>query len=427
MARASYPPVFPMFLAPLIKIWGLNFAAMKLEQVLFLLLALVTIYFCWKLYLDFVYLFALIAILGFNPRLWAAKDNVLSDLPFLLFFYVTVLLLTRAPRDSIHAGKWAFLSGLALYLCIGTRAAGLTLIPSVAIYDCIKHRKITRFSAFAVFVCGTLLALQRYVVGPGQDSYLDQLHPTFLGIAGNFASYARSLGTFWLGISRGPSDLAFLGLVGILSCVGLYFHFRRGTNWIELFLIPYLVLIVVWPSRQGLRFLLPVVPFVVYLSLIGLARLTAASPRRLGIAGLAGFVMLTAFSYTHTYRDPDFADAAESEGFSSFEELCQTIRTTTAPEDVFICRMPRALSLFTSRSAGVYATTSDAALLRFIDSIHATHIVTSSIYESDRQFLIPFIRNHPERLELVYRNADFNLYRIHAGYGDSLKIAGAVP
>jgi len=42
----SYPPGFSLFLAPLIKLFGLNFTAMKLEQVLFLILSLAAIYFC---------------------------------------------------------------------------------------------------------------------------------------------------------------------------------------------------------------------------------------------------------------------------------------------------------------------------------------------------------------------------------------------
>src|SRR5260370_15899557 len=39
-----YPPIFPMLLAPIYRIYGLNLIPMKLEQVIFLLLSLIAIY-----------------------------------------------------------------------------------------------------------------------------------------------------------------------------------------------------------------------------------------------------------------------------------------------------------------------------------------------------------------------------------------------
>jgi 4-amino-4-deoxy-L-arabinose transferase-like glycosyltransferase len=408
----SYPPVFPLFLAPVIKIWGLNFVAMKLEQVLFLVLALAAIYLCWRQELEFPWLLALVAILGFNPRFWVAKNNVLSDLPFLFFFYVAVLLIRGAPRDARNWPRWALLAGVGLYICVGTRAAGLTLIPSLGLYDLIKFRKISRFSVVTVFVCGVLLALQRYLIGPGQGSYLDQFHPTLSGTVENAASYMRALATLWLGQSRDPFSLGFLVIVALLACFGLYVHARQTKPWLELFLFPYLLLVVIWPSRQGLRFLFPVVPYIVYLAVLGLTRLSARLPRRIALAALAGFGMVTGFSYARTYRDPTFAAVRELDGLASFNDLCRSVRASTSPTDVFICRRPRALSLFTERSAGVYTTTTDADLWRFIDNIHATHILCSPIFENDRQFLIPFVRKYGANLELTYKNSDFELYRI---------------
>ncbi len=43
-----YPPIFPVLLAPVYRISGLNLIPMKLEQVLFLVLALAAIYANWK-------------------------------------------------------------------------------------------------------------------------------------------------------------------------------------------------------------------------------------------------------------------------------------------------------------------------------------------------------------------------------------------
>src|ERR1700722_205602 len=88
----AYPPVFPLLLAPLYRQFGLNLIPMKVEQTVFLMLTLILVYFFWRRDLGNRYALALIAILGFSPAFWIAKDEVLSDLPFLLAFYLTATL-----------------------------------------------------------------------------------------------------------------------------------------------------------------------------------------------------------------------------------------------------------------------------------------------------------------------------------------------
>ena len=80
-----YPPVFPLLLAPLYKVFGLSLLPMKLEQVFFIISTLALIFMLWHRELGTGYCLALVGILGFNPAFWWAKENILSDLPFLLF------------------------------------------------------------------------------------------------------------------------------------------------------------------------------------------------------------------------------------------------------------------------------------------------------------------------------------------------------
>ena len=77
-----YPPIYPALLAPIYRSFGLNLIPMKLEQVLFLVLALIAVCAYFKCDLGEGYILALVALLGFNPEFWVAKDNVLSDIPF---------------------------------------------------------------------------------------------------------------------------------------------------------------------------------------------------------------------------------------------------------------------------------------------------------------------------------------------------------
>jgi hypothetical protein len=68
-----YPPIYPALLAPIYRSFGLNLIPMKLEQVLFLVLALIAVCAYFKCDLGEGYILALVALLGFNPEFWLPK------------------------------------------------------------------------------------------------------------------------------------------------------------------------------------------------------------------------------------------------------------------------------------------------------------------------------------------------------------------
>jgi len=410
-----YPPVFPLLLAPLCRLSGLNFAAMKREEVMFFLLALLALYFYWWKSLDFPWLLALVFLLGFNPVFWSAKDDVLSDLPFLFFFCLAALLVQGAPREGKESWKWALLAGLVLYLCIGTRSIGATLLPGIVLYDFLSRR---RLSAFSLIALGPPLALslaQRALIGPGLGSYADQFHLTARALLHNLAAYAHSLGTFWLAPDHRMFSAFVYGLLLVLALAGAWLRIRRGFTAMEAMVPPYVFLVLIWPVHKGIpRYLFPALPVFVYWALTGLDGLTARLARGYRVAGLAGLVALVGFSYILSYRETGFGPIAESDGSVSFRALCQIVGATTKPQDVFIYRRARALTLFTSRAAATYEPGDPAALWTCARRIHAGYVITNGQLAEDREFLVPLIKKFPDAFEPVYRNADFGLYRIRA-------------
>jgi hypothetical protein len=194
--------------------------------------------------------------------------------------------------------------------------------------------------------------------------------------------------------------------------VGIRRHYRAGLTVLEAFLLPYLLIVIVWPSPQGLRFLFPLIPFYIYLMLVGLEDLSGWIAPLWSRAALASVVALIALSYGFAFHHATYRVIRQTDGNPAFNDLCGFVRSNTNREDVLVFRRSRALSLFTSRPAAVYDSQHADGLEADFARIHASYIITSSLFEDDRQVLIPFIRTHSASFREVYENSDFEMYRI---------------
>ncbi|MGH9493915.1 MAG: phospholipid carrier-dependent glycosyltransferase, partial [Candidatus Sulfotelmatobacter sp.] len=190
----AYPPVFPVLLSPLYRLYGLNLVPMKFEQIVFLSGTLTIVYLLWRRSLGSSYALALTAILGFSPAFWIAKDEVLSDIPFLFLFYLTAALVQISQTPGRRWWVWGVAIGISLYAAIGTRSAGIALAAGLPLYDLLRDRKITRTTGLALTTMVALLALQSRFVGPIPGSYVEQIHQiTWRTPLQNAVAYARVL------------------------------------------------------------------------------------------------------------------------------------------------------------------------------------------------------------------------------------------
>src|SRR5262249_58124503 len=137
-ARVVYPPIFPLLLAPVYKVWGFNLTAMKVELILFFLLSLWTIFLALRRELEWPYLIAILVLIGFNPWVWQFKEQILSDIPYLFFTYLGIYLIHKAygtKRDVSGQILYGLLTGIAIYLSYGARTVGVDLLLALIISE----------------------------------------------------------------------------------------------------------------------------------------------------------------------------------------------------------------------------------------------------------------------------------------------------
>jgi hypothetical protein len=92
------------------------------------------------------------------------------------------------------------------------------------------------------------------------------------------------------------------------------------------------------------------------------------------------------------------------------------VRTKTPAEAVFLFQKPRALALYTGRRASAHHIPAhDDQLWAYLQGIGVTHIVIGNVFPQSHAYLKGFVERNGDRTSMVYRNADFTIYRLQEG------------
>jgi hypothetical protein len=417
LSPRTYPPVLPLLLAPVYRLRGLDFFAMKAEMALLFAAFLAVLYLTFRDELPAPYLLAVLLALALNPYIWDYKDRIMSEVPFLLFTYLVFLLVARGHDEtrSVGARRLSALgAGVALYLACGTRSIGVVLVPCVLAEGWLRRRRPGRMTPLVLAAFAAGVAAQRLLL-PFDGSYLDQLvlDPGLFGR--NALWLIRAVGLYADNGGSVAGVLLSAAAVGGLGLLGCLDRARRGITCREVFLVLYPMALLVWPSAESTpRFLLPLAPLVLVYVCHALRRLgTWRGPAWEGVAAgmlAAGALAVYAFGYTRA----DFGSLRDGIGKPESVALFDYVRRQTPPDAVILFQKPRAMALLSGRrSSALHVPSDDEDLWRYLRTVHATYAVADrDLFARTPNPLRSFARRHPERLREVFRNADFTVYAV---------------
>ncbi|MBI3533889.1 MAG: hypothetical protein HY072_00160 [Deltaproteobacteria bacterium] len=89
----SYPPIFPIFLAPVYYFFGFNLKVMKDEQILFFLFFLFVFVLGAMRHFSFHIVLFSVWSLGISPAVMTFKEDIMAYFLFLIFLYSTLILI----------------------------------------------------------------------------------------------------------------------------------------------------------------------------------------------------------------------------------------------------------------------------------------------------------------------------------------------
>lgn len=416
----AYPWGFPLLLLPAYVLLGLNTLVLKLLNTVFYALFLFFFFRFARTRLENVEAILLTATLAFNPTLLSAHDYIISDIPFLFFSTLTVFLIDKSSHQKSSVVQEAAL-GLAIFGASFVRTNGILLfVPFVVTqwmgrqYQEPKQRLPSFLQGLLVpfFTFGVFYSLQALIFPNVQDTYLSHFSMfSAQRLWDNFLYYlwlpADAFGQIPGGAILYPVLLLFI-VISILQ--------QRGRDLaIHAYTLATIFLFIIWPERQGLRFLYPTLPFLFVFGYDGIKLIVARlrenwqNPARIAVGGFWTLlaVISLGISGTSAYNNLTANRTINGPFDPISAEMFEYVREKIRAQSVVIFFKPRTMLLFTGRLSFMTDRCEDLAAGNFL-------VLSEKVGDNGQ---VP-----PEKVKLctgikttqVFNNRRFTIYKIDA-------------
>lgn len=446
----AYPWGFPVLLAPIYAIFGLNILALKSVSVVCFLLFISLLWFSFCKYHSGYWRIIFFCLFAFNPVLISFLDNVLSDIPFLLFSTISVILI-----GTVIVEKQQLFSRVLDHILLGfvitaayfVRTNGIALLITLAITqliillsnyplqkhnhaDCltpiksslfqIKHKTLNNLCInllpYATFII--LLLSWSSFLPHGGSSHISILNKISLITIRNMFFYNMTLPAHFFDSFQNKYIISIIYATTIPPALSGVIRRWRSDFHIIIYIALTVLLYSLWPARQGLRFLFPILPFYFSFVLTSLERFTRSgsgigqSIYKIVCAIPIVMVLLFAYfaekgAYANVSRNKSTSDGPYTE---ISKTMFQYISNNIEPTSTVVFFKPRVMRMMTGRKSLMIDKQEELIrgdYLCFYSRIRDYN----QISKNDIENLIA-----KKYIELVFINNDFKIYKLSKSY-----------
>ena len=445
MGPITYPWGFPVLLAPVYALLGLNLLALKAVGAVCFLLFLVVLWIGSRRTHSNAWRLILLALFALNPTMLGFIDSILADIPFLLASTAGVVLIGRIMVDRrrlISPLTDQLILGVVIASAFLIRLNGVFLLVTLAftqlmaillaasrpdvserrrgagawrrLWDelCRGRQIILYVSPYVCFI--GIVVVCRFLLPDGSVSAQRTLFGSISieAIKYNINFYIDTPAEFF---GRVPHDIVLYGASLPLAVAGVIARYKSDHHVIAYVALT-LLLYLLWPTTAGLRYLFPVLPFYVSFVLSTMEQYSdSVQPARmLRRAMCAAPIALVLLYFTQLAASEAATNLAQHRMgvpgpfTDESRSMFAYIRDHTEAESVIVFFKPRAMTLMTGRPA---------LKLHYVRHLLRGDYV--ALYKPDEvldQLLPDEVRCLTEKgiMQMVYKNNDFTVYRVNA-------------
>jgi len=354
----AYPWGYPLILAPALLLKGIHPLTLKLPGLFLFAGFLTCFYLLIKDRLTRTASLLLVSLFAFNPLLIKFLDQILSDIPFLFFIFLGLVLITKLKPTT-----WNSIGlGLVIFFAFFIRTTGIILLASFLAYQALyfylqkeTRKAILINSSLVLLSFGMLWIITSIFFPNGQGSYFRQL----MGLTADIFFRRNIPGYFNLFWQFFGATLLwkyiYYGLI-IFFLIGTWTR-RNADQLLIIFFALYFTAILFWPEWQGIRFIFPLLPLFLYFVFQGISTVINKIPEKhqplsRGIAYAFWIVIIGIFLFnsgTRAYSNLKDNRKINGPFDSSSTDMYDFIKAKTPADSVIVFYKPRAMHLFTDR------------------------------------------------------------------------------
>ena len=380
-----YPWGLPLLLAPVVAIWGFALTPLKVYMIIFFLLSLWVCYLLFLPRIGAAYSLLLIALLGMNPFLVTFQNTINSDIPFLFFSLLSLLFIEKSlglRPYFVNRLTTFVLTGFLIFFSFLIRTNGIVLLAVLGLGQLIQFfqplkerfstvlkeewKQLIPYGSFAAF-----WFIIKIILPSGSGSHLVFLQRLSPGkLVWNIMYYIELPADFYTGILLPDLDS---GILFPLLLYGVTIPFlilgisRRIKVMPDILYITFcaasLLIFILWPPVQGLRFIFSLLPFYLYFVFIGLniaeVELNPQTGRKRALSWVPVFAVciLGLFLFRNimiVYEvNEEYPKRTMIEGpyTPQSQELFSYLRENSDKGDIIVFFKPRVLSFMTGHQA----------------------------------------------------------------------------
>jgi hypothetical protein len=366
----AYPWGFPTLLAPFTLVCGpLNVFCLKFINLIFFALFLWVFYALLARRLSPLEASLILAIFAVSPVLLKFQDIIESDIAFLFFSTLGLLLIENLVLGQIGNLTYKrILLGIVMFFAFFVRTNGILLLATLFLTQVFVYfqtsprlaldpKRILSTGLIPYYVFALLTLADLILFPAGEASHFAHLTAiSFSSLAGNLSMYFSLPSAFFDSL---PQPAILYGILLPFFLGGLLLNFKRDFHIVAYLFLSY-ALFVLWPETQGVRFIFPLLPFFIYFAYRGMTATSFALTeryQRLGLWLTRGFwlVILAIFAWTSLSAARDNLAQGRGPYGNVFDPLSiqmfEFVKSDTPADSVIAFYKPRALRLFTDRDA----------------------------------------------------------------------------
>ncbi|WMN12155.1 glycosyltransferase family 39 protein [Marivirga salinae] len=430
-----YPPGYPAIIG-LTLFLGASTFSIKVLNGIFLLLTIYIFYFLFKKLLneDIAFIASLMILL--NSHILYYSSIMMSEIPFMFFSGLSILLFFKASEKGYNIKDLNFIGALlSMLIAYYIRSLGLAIFAGFFLHFIIKRQWKYLVICFFFLVVG---ALPWFIRGQHTESssYLNQLslinpYQPALGRAG-FGDFAERVlenisryitfeipsalfpnidPDYWNDATLGDwvigSILIGIAILGLIS--------QRKHRWI---LIGYTLgtfgILMIWPSVWiGVRFIVPFIPILIYTFLNGINEIFQRIASALGQKSLTPLLLLfiLLFAWGPIKNLHKTAKADYYPALNNYFKIANWLSKNVKQDAVVSCAKPALLYLKAKTFTMRYKFDQNPGeLIQDLEDKQVDYVVLDQFYKNTYKYLIPAIRNYPQRFQKVIELEKPNTY-----------------